>query len=350
MSKVSFIHNYIINKTCEVIKNERCIKNEKVLNENLSFNKIYKDLNSKKIGHNIYILTGDNAYYYFIGDLHSDATSIKRILKISDFFKAIIENKDIRLVFLGDYVDRGEGHLKTIELILLLKYIFPKNIFLLKGNHDGGKLVDGNMEMIVGRNKGSLDRDYFVLYTYNLAKENNTFDMETVKNYLRFFDSLPTVALINNKINILAVHGGIPRPKKGGTGYYNHIKSLSDITNKEITDHIDRSVVHNMLWSDPCDDDNIPNRKTGRFRFYRRHFINFIKILGIDIIVRGHEAEEEGYKKFFNNKLYTIFSSGMILDDDNHNINDETAYEKIKPKVMKLNGGEISIIDINSNN
>lgn len=80
----------------------------------------------------------------------------------------------------------------------------------------------------------------------------------------------------------------------------------------------------------------------GRFRFTAEHFDEFQSNIKLDLLIRGHEAEKEGYKKFFNDRLYTIFSSGAILEN-NININNETAYEDTTPKIIKFSkSGQVS--------
>ncbi|KON32632.1 MAG: hypothetical protein AC479_07145 [miscellaneous Crenarchaeota group-6 archaeon AD8-1] len=64
-----------------------------------------------------------------VGDLHGDKIALDLLLKVID------PNRD-GLIFLGDYADRGYFGLEVIETIDGLSRKFPKNIFLLKGNHE----------------------------------------------------------------------------------------------------------------------------------------------------------------------------------------------------------------------
>lgn len=350
LSNISFIHSYLVKEVCKIHTMEEDIYNKEILNLSLNIRDIKGQLNDGKRAFDIYTFTDNDYEYYFVGDLHSDTISLKRILKASDFFESIINNKKKRLVFLGDYVDRGSAQIEIMEFILLLKYIFPNNIFLLRGNHDGGSIEDNNIKLCVGREKNSLDDDYFLLYVNNLSIQNNTFKSETVNKYVEFFNSLCNTAIFKfEKINLLAVHGGIPRPKIDLSRCYSYIKTISDLTNENIIDDINRTIRHNMLWSDPREEIEEIDLTRGRFKFHKEHFEEFIDVLGIDLLIRGHEAEKEGLKEYFDSKLFTIFSSGIILNKKDENINVETAYKHVTPKILKLNiEKQLQIIDINN--
>jgi hypothetical protein len=217
---------------------------------------------------------------------------------------------------------------------------------LLKGNHDDGVIIEEEIKLCIRKPEEESDEDYFLLYLNNLLKSDNELRLRILNTYLSFFDSLCNIAFVNNlKVSLLAVHGGIPRPRKTDFKYYSYINSLSDLTNPQIIDTINKTI-NNMLWSDPCDSGDDLRENFGRFRFTEEHFDEFQSNIKFDLLIRGHEAEKEGYKKFFKNRLITIFSSGAILDNA-ININNETAYEDITPKLIKFSkNGQISIIDL----
>lgn len=64
-----------------------------------------------------------------IGDIHG------RLSKLTGLFAKINLQADDRLVFLGDYVDRGPDSFDVVELIIRLKQDYP-NTVTLRGNHE----------------------------------------------------------------------------------------------------------------------------------------------------------------------------------------------------------------------
>lgn len=343
------VQEFLINEVCKIHDSENDLVNAKLFNENINIKELTEHLNDGKRSFNIYSFNDSEYDYFFIGDLHSDTISLKRILHICNFYNNVVSKEKIRLIFLGDYIDRGKAHIKTLEYVLALKFIFPNNVFLLKGNHDDGVLVEEEIKLRIRKPEDENDEDYFLLYLNNLLKSNNALRLRVLSSYLKFFNSLCNIAFVNNQVaSLLAVHGGIPRPKKNDLKYYSYINSISDLTNTDIIDDINRTISNNMLWSDPCNSEDDLRENSGRFRFTAEHFNEFQGKIKFDLFIRGHEAEKEGYKKFFSDRLLTIFSSGAILEN-NININNETAYEDVAPKIIKFpKNGQISILNLNS--
>ncbi|MBC7074190.1 serine/threonine protein phosphatase, partial [Candidatus Parcubacteria bacterium] len=70
----------------------------------------------------------------FVGDTHGDLEASEKIIK--DYLKP--ENK---IVFLGDYVDRGEFSKENLDFLIKQKQNYPNQIFLLQGNHEGHSIL-----------------------------------------------------------------------------------------------------------------------------------------------------------------------------------------------------------------
>jgi len=336
LSELCTVHNYLVSEILEVREKEMQSQSDiDILKETQSIRAVAENIKDSSRVNDIYFFNNENAEYFFIGDTHSDAQSIDRVLYRADLFQSVYDKKDIRLIFLGDYVDRGKAHIKTVERLLMLKYLFPEAVYLLKGNHDRGKIEDGEVTLYL--KKVEKDEDYFYIYINELSKANNTFSLETVKNYEVFLNGLTLVGYVVDKNQvIMGVHGGLTRPDEdNGDGFYDYLKSVNSITDNTITDTLGKTVEDNMLWSDPSEFDSREVVGLGRFKFTKMHFDAFTERFGIDVLIRGHEAEEKGIKEFYDGRLYTVFSSGELLEEDGLLINTETAYKSIKPKIIK---------------
>ena len=70
------------------------------------------------------------------GDVHGQYYDLYKIFnKHADF------QPNSKILFLGDYVDRGEYGMEIVLFLCALKIRYPNNIFLLRGNHESREMT-----------------------------------------------------------------------------------------------------------------------------------------------------------------------------------------------------------------
>ncbi len=319
-------------------------------NKKTSQNKITKitDIKSQENFSDFITFTEDDKEYHIVGDLHSDLTSFLHILE-SVKFKDNFDN--INLVFLGDYIDRGKDKLDLINRIILLKYLLPNNIHLLRGNHELYRIDDEGNYLSPMNNA---DMSYLFDFLTALSKQNKS-QQDDIKKlskyYAEFFDSMPTVALFNFKdIKICAIHGGLPRVDLNSNDYYGseNYGSFNKLLDSNTKDSVGLTQKINMVWSDPYDgyDEAFKNSSEVRYDFSKDQFIAFCKKYDIDVILRAHEQHNDGYKEYFDDRLISVFSSGgKNIDGESKNPN--SYYDSVSPNFLQITNKEIKSININ---
>ncbi len=207
--------------------------------------------------------------YTIVGDLHGDFKSLEYILNNS---------KSNKIIFLGDYIDRGEEQLETIISLFLLKQNYPENVFLLRGNH----------EPIIGLEPHPHD---FPLHLSRYEKWISLY-----KEFLDIFQELPYAAYVKNSAILL--HGGPPINLKDNIIDYFEVFNPS------------KNLLEQILWNDPSDEIDMyeENPRGAGYLFGWRITEHALKITGTKIIVRAHEPCDNGYKFNHGGKVLTIFS------------------------------------------
>lgn len=238
---------------------------------------------------------------YVVGDLHGDFEALKYIYKVWK------RKKDGKIIFLGDYVDRGPRQLETINFLLALKILFPKKVFLLRGNHETPAV-----------------NSYYGFSS--VCREQFQRQAKPMYNEYNILFSYFSPALLLRRT--LLLHGGIPRG----------IARLQEIADLKKGDLDAESVIlGQILWNDPSEE--YPgfefNWARGIYYTYgEKVFKEFLENHQVCRVIRGHEVFDEGYKYFFDGRLLSIFSSpGYRMDN--------------KGKIAYLTGEEeISLIDV----
>lgn len=267
------------------------------------------------------------------GDIHGSLHDLLRIIN----FNNVNHNK---IVFLGDFVDRGNFSLECITLLFALKVLFPKNYYLIRGNHEFDSICSqyGFKEEIVENcihKENSLPRfPNFSIYKedskkiqsdlklqvfredelriFNSNYKNYQYDESLYNAFIKAFSYLPICAIINK--TSICIHGGISP----------HLKFIDDIRNsiKRPVDHFDENeLLCDLLWSDPskrCAAISQPFDQNPRGRgklFSEVSISNFLNNNSLIRLIRGHECVKNGIDKKFNDKCITVFSASSYDKD-----------------------------------
>jgi serine/threonine-protein phosphatase PP1 catalytic subunit len=223
-----------------------------------------------------------------VGDTHGDLRSTISMLS-REFLP--LEDRPY-LIFLGDYVDRGPNDIANLNLISMLKTLYPDRIVMLRGNHESEE-----MNRIYG--------------FYHSASNHPCIGEEGFKSYQETFAQMPLCVLLQWN-RVFGVHGGIPfDPHHDGPFSLGELKSLKKTRRFEDMEEVSRQ----MLWGDPRE--NISAEEGYEFNFTRGMgwlygraiFDGFIEANDITLVVKSHQRLQEGHQYFFEGRLLSILST-----------------------------------------
>ncbi|XP_042517428.1 serine/threonine-protein phosphatase BSL1-like [Macadamia integrifolia] len=221
------------------------------------------------------------------GDLHGQFGDLMRLFDEYGFPSTAGDITYIDYLFLGDYVDRGQHSLETIILLLALKIEYPENVHLIRGNHEAA--------------------DINSLFGFRIECIERMGEKDGIWAWTRFnqiFNFLPLAALIEKKI--ICMHGGIGRSI--------HTVEQIEKLERPITMDAGSIILMDLLWSDPTENDSIeglrPNaRGPGLVTFGPDRVMDFCKKNKLQLIIRAHECVMDGFERFAQGHLITLFSA-----------------------------------------
>ena len=201
----------------------------------------------------------------FVGDTHGDLEASQEVIK--RYLK-----RPYHIVFLGDYVDRGDHSEENIRYLVGLKLKHPEEIFLLAGNHEG-----------------------FMVKEFYPVNFWTSISFEKREKYGLLFSKFPFAAVTQN--GILALHGALP-----------DLKSLEDMDQIELGDeNWDR-----IVWGDFVENEgDCLGDLWGRPRFGRQYFNRLMKRYQKQVLVRSHQPGAS--LMMFDKGCITIFTSHAYL-------------------------------------
>jgi len=221
----------------------------------------------------------------FVGDTHGDLEATEKI--IHRYLKP--KNK---LVFLGDYVDRGPASLENINLLLRQKIEHPDSLYLLMGNHEG-----------------------YAMGSFQPADFWEGLDAELRQRYGEALARLPLAVSTPN--GIIALHGALP--DVSGLEDINGIKPGSAEWH-QITWGDWQERAGKCLGIDPY---------SGRPQFGRGWFNEIMSRLGKNALIRSHQPDAPPV--MYGRRCLTIFSSSAY----SHYVSERTIALVDLKKVVK---------------
>jgi serine/threonine-protein phosphatase PP1 catalytic subunit len=218
-----------------------------------------------------------------VGDLHGDKSILQTILSDIDSGRFLFNPRN-KMVFLGDYIDRGNDSLGVLHTLLDLKYNYPDSVILMRGNHEAP--------------------NQFPFSSHSLS-----FDIQTkmpdgkrlYEKIISLFELLPLVTTVRARARLVLVHGGLPI-------------QVDQLNSGAMINEDSRSygIVEQILWNDPKDQisggaDWEKSRRPYGFHFGEEITNKWLKIFGASVLVRGHEPCH-GFNILHNDKVLTVFS------------------------------------------
>jgi predicted phosphodiesterase len=199
----------------------------------------------------------------FVGDTHGDFEATKLITK------SYLKPKN-RLVFLGDYVDRGLYSKENINYLLALKTIYQDNLLLLQGNHEGRKTMS--------------------FYPANFWEGLNP---KLLEQYSETLSKLPLAVSTSN--GIIALHGALPS-----------VNTLEAINKIEFGSEPWRQITWGD-WQESKGDFLGDDPFTGRPQFGEARFTAIMKKLHKNVLIRSHQPATQ--LALYQKRCITIFTS-----------------------------------------
>ncbi len=217
-----------------------------------------------------------------VGDLHGDLKSLMYILEESDFLGKMKKGRDVLLVFLGDYGDRGVHSPEVYYVVLKLKEMFPKRVILMRGNHEGPP------DLLAS------PHDLPVHLENKFGKKGSEVYLELCE----LFNHLYTAVIIKDSYVLL--HGGAP----------SQATTIDDIAYAH-KNHPQKRHLEEILWNDPWT--NLKGtvaspRGAGRL-FGSDVTRKFLRMLNVKALIRSHKSCPDGYKSIHQGTVLTLFST-----------------------------------------
>ncbi|TMW58511.1 hypothetical protein Poli38472_010070 [Pythium oligandrum] len=236
-----------------------------------------------------------------IGDLHGQLDDLLIIFRENGF-----PSEKNPYVFNGDFVDRGDRGVEIAVIIYLFKILYPKHVFVNRGNHEESSITQ----------------------VFGFMKEVETkYDTFIYDLFCESFKWLPMATLLDQRV--LVLHGGVPRENVLLREFALLDRSEYDLTrwrdrprHKEQKEpHRLMQMMRDLLWSDPKSAKGWEENKRGAGILYGPDVVQkFMSKNRLALIVRSHECVPRGFDWPYPEKgmLVTLFSASNYCGKANN--------------------------------
>jgi len=197
----------------------------------------------------------------FVGDTHGNLEASQKVIR--DYLK-----EGNKIVFLGDYVDRGPYSRENLDFLLETKLKYPNQIYLLQGNHEGHRILK-----------------------FSPAEFWESLSEIDYKKYCSIVERFPLIVITKD---IIALHSALPDC------------SRSNVEHVEIGSEEWRQIA----WGDFSEENGEylgTDPFTGRPQFGQDYFLKLMKRFHKKVLIRSHQPDAPLF--MFDDRCLTIFTS-----------------------------------------
>jgi serine/threonine-protein phosphatase 5 len=213
-----------------------------------------------------------------VGDLHGQLDDLLAIFKLQG-----LPSARNRMIFNGDFVDRGQWSCECILTLLAWKLLLPHDVLLNRGNHEA-RDING---------RDGFEKECLQKYGKRGAEVFDAFSA--------CFAALPLVHIIEQQVFV--VHGGL----------CSRSVTLDEIAAIDRFHEIppDDSLFCDLLWSDPKPGKGRSESPRGAGLLFGPDVTAdfFKRNPPLNLIVRSHECMTKGFKLHHNGTVITVFSA-----------------------------------------
>lgn len=259
---------------------------------------------------------------YVMGDLHGSYRDLHFYVQHLVNF-GHMDYTPCKLLFLGDYVDRGEASVEVAAVVLALKCLAPDSVFLLRGNHETTEC---------NANIRTYGASSFIAQCFN--KFGQDVGLRVHQAFNEVFAQMPLIAVVDK--TVFCVHGGMPKPNpdESFTACLDRLRAPDFPRFELLAMHPDDSphtlmckrTAMGLLWSDPAPSDAPldgrgfganPQRGEEIYSWGKAALEAFMAETGYQYIIRAHEVKQQGLRLCQSGKVITVFTSSGYCGGDN---------------------------------